>query len=234
MALSAATQGLYKFLAAVSCAEDAQKEQQWISEIEQRQRMFSSSEATISSESLKRLGQSRVSISRSLLRCPSAQKSWHDANTLIHYWLLHDKNFTLEDLVYLNAVLCNNKNPEWRKDIIYTCGVKHIDACEIEIIMQKFFKHLNSHNNNYLYKAFMCRYWIVSIHPFAEANGRTSQLLADYFLLKQGYPPQAFRSMVEALIVGHPVYRPYMTPYRAFKRFTQTVLNAYDILYYKL
>lgn len=232
MVLSPSTQTLCAFLAGVACDMDARKQRQWLSEIEKKRRMAQSSQISISPDLLSRLNQSRASISRSLLRCPQAIKKWHDGNTLIHDWLLQDKSFTLEDLIHLNAVLSSTEKPLFRDCNIYTFGVKHVEVCEIKIIMQEFLKYLNSQiqNNNALYAAFICRYWILSIHPFADANGRSSQLLADYFLLKHGYPSQAFMSTVEALIIGHPVYRPYMNPHRAFKRFTQTVLNAYEIL----
>merc|ERR1711969_127619 len=35
-------------------------------------------------------------------------------------------------------------------------------------------------------RAFM---WLIGIHPFADGNGRTTRLVADYLLMRAGLPP---------------------------------------------
>lgn len=41
--------------------------------------------------------------------------------------------------------------------------------------------------------AFQAHYRLVSIHPFADGNGRTARLLMNLILLRAGYPPVAIR-----------------------------------------
>lgn len=47
--------------------------------------------------------------------------------------------------------------------------------------------------------------WIVSVHPFADANGRTSRLAADWWLAEAGYPPASYPDVLSSLtaIVDH-------------------------------
>lgn len=230
MALSLSSQRLFEFLASEPSAQDARNEELLLTEIdEQRER---TSMASLTATSFIRLNHSRVSVSQSILKNPDALKKWNEGQALIHKWLLSDRAVGMSDLIELNALLSASPSKGWRERDIYTLGVKHIDAQEIDAVMQALFSQviLNAQKKHLLYVAFAFRYWIVSIHPFADGNGRSSQLFADYILLKHGYLPQAFCSMLEHLIIGHHEYRPYMNPHHAFGIFSKTILNAYQIV----
>ena len=53
--------------------------------------------------------------------------------------------------------------------------------------------------------AALAQQWIVSAHPFVDANGRTARLAADWLLARAGYPPATHPSFVASLnaVVDH-------------------------------
>lgn len=53
-----------------------------------------------------------------------------------------------------------------------------------------------------LLSACKIRYWLVTIHPFLDGNGRTSNLLCDWILARYGYPPLTYRLKVDSHIGG--------------------------------
>lgn len=61
-------------------------------------------------------------------------------------------------------------------------------------LMDDFFKWLHSKNNDHPAKiAADAHFKLVSIHPFADGNGRTARLLMNLFLMQKGYPPALVR-----------------------------------------
>ncbi len=61
---------------------------------------------------------------------------------------------------------------------------------EIPALMQSFVAQLNATEDS-PEKAFDAHEQLVSIHPFSDGNGRTSRLLMNLLLLRQGFPPLA-------------------------------------------
>ncbi len=61
-------------------------------------------------------------------------------------------------------------------------------------LMQEFMGWLTGRNLNHIVKiAADTHYQLVSIHPFADGNGRTSRLLMNLVLMQEGYPPAIIR-----------------------------------------
>lgn len=232
MVLSGNAQGLWEFLAS-SLTLEAISEQQYLeTQIDEQRKALIAHQHRISRDALMSLNLSRASVSRTLRNCPLAMAKWNEAQGLLHGWMQNKERLDLHELIQLNAVLSDSSKPGWRHGDIHTTEIKHIDADEIDAMMEAFFLHLKAvlRANNDIYAAFVCRYWILSIHPFAEANGRTSQLFADFYLLRSGYLPQAFVSIMDAALIGEPKKRPYMDPRLAFRRFAKTILNAYQLI----
>lgn len=59
---------------------------------------------------------------------------------------------------------------------------------KIPILMEKFMKSLWEIEDDILIFSALKKYEFLAIHPFIDGNGRTSRLLWNYFLLKNGYP----------------------------------------------
>lgn len=61
-------------------------------------------------------------------------------------------------------------------------------------LMKEFFMWLHSENKDHAVKiATEAHLRFVTIHPFADGNGRTARLLLNLLLLQQGYPPALIR-----------------------------------------
>lgn len=222
-------QRLKEFLQRETLSIEREAERSWIAEIDARKNCANIGE--FSKQQLDLLHLRRASVSNSLLKSYESITRWNQAQRLILTWIESNKVVSLPDLIQLNTVISGGKNSSWRTVDIYTTRVKHIEPKFLDKIMQDFWQYFESVfvEQHIIYAAFVCRYWILSIHPFLEANGRTSQLFADYFLLKHGYLPQAFTSKLEAFIIGDPDTKPYNTFHEGFRRFCQTIINAYKI-----
>ena len=64
-------------------------------------------------------------------------------------------------------------------------------------LAKDFFKWLNSRDSlkamSLVELAGTAHFRFVNIHPFGDGNGRTSRLLMNYILIKNGYPPLNIR-----------------------------------------
>jgi Fic family protein len=200
-----------------------------IEEVNKKRSLLSLS--SLSSSAIELLQKHRAFASNTLFQSFEALNKWYNAQKMVHEWLVEDKYLSLNDMLFLNAILSSDGLMGWRKTPIYTFNNQHPHKDDLESIMQEFYSYLNKSLSGWhsLYTAFICRYWLVSIHPFAQANGRTSQLIADYYLLKNGFFPQVFLKKTEILIAASPK-KDFMNPQRAFRKFIQTILNAYNLI----
>ena len=226
--LSLQSRELLQFLSKAPDLEEERAQRRWICEINQY-RAITSVNKLASHPNLQAFQKIRTSQSRSLSGCPKANINFLLAHKVISLWMRKDHILDASALIKLNNTLTGQCHKTFRTIPIFTALVRHIDPQDLKQIMDQFFSRLASEKSSKepLYQAFLYRYWLLSIHPFCEANGRTSQLVADYILLKNGYLPQAFLSPLDIALIGHPTARSYMTPHEAFRRFLATIKNAY-------
>lgn len=78
--------------------------------------------------------------------------------------------------------------------------------------------------------AALAQQWLVSAHPFADANGRTARLVADWLLARAGYPPATYPSFGASLnaVVDHG--REPIAPMSAALVVLRGVLHTVDLL----
>ncbi len=86
----------------------------------------------------------------------------------------------------------NNENAgAFRKINVRITGSEHIppDALLVDQLMDDFFAFYNQNKNSMhpVILASEIHQRLVSIHPFVDGNGRTSRLLMNFILLKNGY-----------------------------------------------
>lgn len=81
----------------------------------------------------------------------------------------------------------------YRDQNVMISGAQHIppEAFLIKEQMENFIKWYNSHGQKLhpVERAAMVHIIFVGIHPFIDGNGRTSRLLLNLELMKNGYPP---------------------------------------------
>ncbi|MCD9025095.1 Fic family protein [Cohnella silvisoli] len=81
----------------------------------------------------------------------------------------------------------------YRKENVIISGAQHIppDAVQVQLKMERFINWYE-HEGQQLHpveRAAIIHIDFVGIHPFIDGNGRTSRLLLNFELMKNGYPP---------------------------------------------
>lgn len=87
----------------------------------------------------------------------------------------------------------NNNAGKYRTENVVISGAKHIPPKHYEIgdLMQKLIAEYQSEWEEFhpVVRATLLHGEFVKIHPFIDGNGRTSRLLLNFELMKNGYPP---------------------------------------------
>lgn len=82
---------------------------------------------------------------------------------------------------------------KYRSENVVISGAKHIPPKYYEIgdLMQKLMAEYQNEWNDYhpVVRAILLHGEFVKVHPFIDGNGRTSRLLLNFELMKNGYPP---------------------------------------------
>lgn len=87
----------------------------------------------------------------------------------------------------------NQNAGKYRTENVVISGAKHIPPKHYEIgnLMQKFISEYQNNWQDYhpVVRATLLHGEFVKIHPFIDGNGRTSRLLLNFELMRDGYPP---------------------------------------------
>ena len=86
----------------------------------------------------------------------------------------------------------NNNAGKYRNENVYITGAKHTppEAIKVPELMEKLILNYNSWNNYHpIIRAALLHGELVKIHPFVDGNGRTSRLIMNMDLIKNGYVP---------------------------------------------
>ncbi len=112
--------------------------------------------------------------------------------------LIHDKESLSEwSIRNIHALILkgiDNANAgKYRNENVVISGAKHVPPkhYEIENLMQKLMAEYQNKWKAFhpVVKATLLHGEFVKIHPFIDGNGRTSRLLLNFELMKNGYPP---------------------------------------------
>lgn len=87
----------------------------------------------------------------------------------------------------------NTNAGKYRSDNVVISGAKHIPPKHYQIVelMQKLIVEYQSSWKEFhpVIRATLLHGEFAKIHPFIDGNGRTSRLLLNFELIKNGYPP---------------------------------------------
>jgi len=185
----------------------------------------------ISSEKLQTLQVARC-LASGTLRRGKLRSEWDQAQILIHKWILENKClFNEDDIFTLYSELIGEKVCSYRTRHVYTTKNRHPDPEHIPILMDYFFSVVGKNTTEHSVEhASKLRQIIVSIHPFGDGNGRLSQVLSDFVLLREGFLPQSFAFPGAAMMMGLPDQKVYMTPHTAFVNFAESVIHSYNVM----
>ncbi|MFS4459724.1 Fic family protein [Bdellovibrio sp. HCB2-146] len=179
---------------------------------------------------LERLSPARLAFSGSLRSGKS--ESWIAANTYASEKIAQDTPPSAQDIFHLNALLRSLPTAPLRTGDVFLGPHKAIDAEKLPAAFQYFCDEIlpQSKHKHSLLGAALTRFWLVSLHPFEDANGRTSVILADWLLLLSGYLPLGFNEASEGLIASFNQHRPSATAANAVLKTLRSVRTSYRLI----
>lgn len=179
---------------------------------------------------LERLSPARLAFSGSLRSGKS--ESWMAANTYASEKIAQDASPTAQDIFHINALLRSLPTATLRKGDVFLGPHKALDAQNLPSAFQYLCEEVlpQAKHEHPLFGAALTRFWLVSLHPFEDANGRTSVILADWLLLLSGYLPLGFNDAGEGLIASFNQHRPSATAANAVLKTLQNVRTSYRLV----
>jgi Fic family protein len=137
----------------------------------------------------------------------AARAAWRRANAQVIAWLEADRPLTLEAISELNALLRGEANESaFRASPIFIdlepCPAPEQVAALMAPMLAAVLDWRERHGP--LFAAGLLYQWCISVHPFADANGRTARLVTDWFLGAEGLPPMSFSDPLHAFVAVHP------------------------------
>lgn len=181
-------------------------------------------------EGLARLAPYRVKSSSSLKN--GLVSSWQEATFYVARKIQEGENPGWEDVLQLNALLLEKPRSEIRTEPVYL-GPR--EACPVEQLPESlaYFKThilpLACHPHP-LIAAALCQYWLVSLHPFDDANGRTAVLVTDWILGSHAFLPMSFATKLDALVASLSDERVSATPAQAILKLLRNVQRSYRLV----
>lgn len=156
--------------------------------------------------------------------------TWQQANNWISEKAQQNPIPKWEDVEQINRILnSDSKTSVIRTDEVYLGPWKACPALELlDSISYLRNEVLNNKDLHPLIHAALVQYWIVSIHPFRDANGRTAILTADWILASNGYLPQSFRTRLDAIVAYLPERKTTADSKRAIRKILNNVKFSYE------
>lgn len=134
--------------------------------------------------------------------------NWNLAQQMIMMSL--SKNWDWNFIVELNSLLTGYPvNACERDSDIYAGGVAFVENEQKNILLNTFKNDILPNLGNYhpLISSTILRYWLVTLHPFLDGNGRTAQTLSDAWLIKFNFPPLVFKNAFQGQFAAMPEVR---------------------------
>jgi hypothetical protein len=110
-------------------------------------------------------------------------------------------------------------------------GRKLLSVTEVPSALQGFeLQLLSDSGESAVVRASRIYQWLISIHPFTNANGRTARIAADYVLAEAGYLPTVFPSPLSFSVALFPDRPRQIKPIEAFRGTVLAIGRAADVL----
>lgn len=160
------------------------------------------------------------------------RQGWVAANKYVSQKLLVGASPSSEDINIINAMMRDQETVSIRNVDVYLGFQKTCSPQELPAFLEYFYQNIlpiEKHSHP-LIAAALVRFWLVSLHPFEDANGRTSVMIADWLLLKSSYLPLSFERQLDAIIATFESSRKFATPGQAVIKSLRSVLHSYKVL----
>jgi hypothetical protein len=210
--------------------EESRAMEELIRQVEEARYRVESSDFPDWQRRLENVAHLRIRSSNTLKR--GDRDSWVQANTFVEERVRNREWPTWSAICQVNALLCGQPSEQVVRETRIFIGPLEAPPPEHLKEQIRFFSEailpMEKRREHPLVIAALLQYWIVSLHPFKDANGRTAVLIADWIGLYAQYFPQVFEMQLDALI-GHFANRVTAnSPARAVFKVLQNTLNSYQ------
>nr|BFD59118.1 hypothetical protein CKG001_12250 [Bdellovibrio sp. CKG001]BFD62496.1 hypothetical protein BdHM001_11770 [Bdellovibrio sp. HM001]BFD67602.1 hypothetical protein HAGR004_26240 [Bdellovibrio sp. HAGR004] len=183
--------------------------------------------------SLEDLGAGLARLAPLRLRGSSALKrgeveSWQQANEYVAARIRADEAPNLQSILDINAILLKRPAGSLRDRPVFV-GTQQ--ACPVGELKEGFLRlesEILKADLDPFRKAALAQYWLISLHPFEDANGRTAVMIADWILGLGGYLPMSFESKLDALVGVFENQRASATPGAAIIKLLKNLQRSYQ------
>ena len=152
----------------------------------------------------------------SILRLSSSQSNITKDSATLERWnkaqrCLFENSTSLIDYEFIKKIneILTGKNIVERTQDIYGGGAAFLSNTEKNKELMHFQNEIlpNLHKLHPIVASTALRYWLVSLHPFVDGNGRTSQSVADARLFKASFPPLYFKNSYQGSFAYISIHR---------------------------
>lgn len=157
---------------------------------------------------------------------------WQQANIYVENKIRSRRLPTWQDICHINGLLTEKEDMAVvRTEDIYVGPWSACKTDQLKFHIDFFCENILSidHHQHPLVAAALVQYWIASIHPFCDANGRTAVLIADWIANYFGYFPQVFDTQLDAVIAHFSDRHTVATPARAIHKVLGNFLRSYHL-----
>ncbi|MDG0815328.1 Fic family protein [Bdellovibrio svalbardensis] len=179
---------------------------------------------------LQRLSPYRLRSSGTLKR--GSREGWIAANTYVAEKVAAEQLPREQDILQINAMMRQQTEASIRAVDVFIGPHKACAPEELPKFLSYYYENmlpLDKHSHP-LVAAALSRYWLVSLHPFEDANGRTSVMIADWLLLSRGYLPLSFERKLDAVIGSIDGSRVSATPGQAILKTLRSIFHSYQVV----
>jgi Fic family protein len=178
------------------------------------------------------LNLARSYASHSLKADPGQMLRWQSANAAAAQALANKESLSFAMIENWNRVLLGSEDsPVVRTGDVSIAGRRLLAVAEVPRALEDFGEHvLRAPEEHAVVRASRIYQWLISIHPFTNANGRTARLAADYVLMEAGILPAVFPSPLSFAVALFPDRPRQVKPIEAFHGIVLAVERAAEIL----
>jgi hypothetical protein len=137
----------------------------------------------------------------------AAKRAWASANALVITFVSSGTALGLDEVGALNAAVLGKSGVSLLRQGPVSMGPRQAPNHEdLDALLAPMFRRVEARERDLhpVAAAALFYQWIVSVHPYADGNGRTGRLCADWVLAAAGYPPMSFPTSTTGLITLFP------------------------------
>jgi hypothetical protein len=173
-------------------------------------------------------------------------RDYLEQDLLIYKWILEDTNLNLNSLMVVHKVVMKSQIGFKRSERIQAGELRQVDLFipernglypkkeEAERATKDYMAWFDKNKNDLhpLELAAQSYRWITSIQPFANGNKRLARWVANWILIKNGFPPLVYgsdSSLEDALVFGARCYECNPRPWIFINDFYNLVERSFNL-----